>query len=223
MLGALKANRIFIPLAPNSPEKWLAQVIADSGAAQIVVDRSTRPIAELAASKGVAVMEVEHLARSPERFVADRTASPDETAYIVYTSGSTGRPKGVASSHRSLIRNCDVRNMIAGLGPGERYANLRSSGVYSWIRNSFSALLSGGCLFPFDLHRHGLQELAPWLISQKITYVSFSGSLLRTWLASLPEDFHFPALRSCGRRASNTHKMLLASAAPRRRLAYRLP
>ena len=82
-----------------------------------------------------------------------------------------------------------------GLGRSDRYANLRSSGVSSGIRNSFLPLLSGGCLFPFDLHRHGLQKLAPWLIAQKITYVSFSGSLLRTWLASLPDDLRFPALR----------------------------
>ena len=130
--------------------------------------------------------------------MADRTASPDDTAYIVYTSGSTGRPKGVANSHRSLMRNRDVRNLVFGLGRSDRYANLRSSGVSSWIRNSLSPLLSGGCLFPFDLHRHGLQKLAPWLIAQKITYVSFSGSLLRTWLALLPDNLRFPALRFVG-------------------------
>ena len=116
MLGALKANRIFIPLAPNSPEKWMTQVIENSGTAQIIVDSSTRSIAELAATGGVTVMEVEQLARSSEPFVADRTASPDDTAYIVYTSGSTGRPKGVANSHRSLIRPSDVRNRYSGSG-----------------------------------------------------------------------------------------------------------
>ena len=198
MLGALKANRIFIPLAPNSPEQWVTQVIEDSGAAQIIVDSSTRSIAELAATGSVTVVEVDQLARSSEPFVADRTASPDDTAYIVYTSGSTGRPKGVASSHRSLIRQCDVRNTVFGLGRSDRYANLRSSGVSSGISNTFLPLLSGGCLFPFDLHRHGLQKLAPWLIAQKITYVSFSGSLLRTWLASLPDNLRFPALRFVG-------------------------
>src|SRR5262249_24945580 len=38
MLGALKANRIFIPLAPTSPIKWVTQVIEDSKAAHILVD-----------------------------------------------------------------------------------------------------------------------------------------------------------------------------------------
>jgi amino acid adenylation domain-containing protein len=195
MLGLLKANRIFVPLAPNSPDKWLTQVIEDSGAAQIIVDSSTRSIADFAAINGITVTDFEQLARSLEPFVADRAVSPDDTACIVYTSGSTGRPKGVACSHRGLIRNCDVRNAVTGLGRIERSANLRSSGVYSWIRNSLSPLLSGKCLFPFDLQRHGLQNLTSWLIAQKITYVSFSGSLLRTWLTSLPDNLRFPALR----------------------------
>ena len=195
MLGALKANRIFIPVASNAPEKWLARVIEDSETAHIIADSATQSIAELVATGSVTVMDVEQLARSLEPFVADRTVSPDDTAYVVYTSGSTGRPKGVASSHRSLVRNCDSRNLVAGIRDAQRYANLRSSGVYSWIRNSFSALLSGGCLLPFDLHRHGLHRLAPWLIAQEITYVSLSSSLLRTWLASLPDTLRFPALR----------------------------
>src|SRR5215467_4832028 len=94
MLGALKVNRIFIPLAPNLPGKWVARVLEDSGAAQIIVDSSTGSIAELAATGSITVMDVEQLARSLRPLVADRTASPEDTAYVVYTSGSTGRPKG---------------------------------------------------------------------------------------------------------------------------------
>jgi len=198
MLGILKANRVFIPLAPDSPEKWVTKVIEDSGAVQIIVDSSTRSVAELAATGNVTVMEVDQLARSLKPFVADRTSSPDDTAYIVYTSGSTGRPKGVATSHRSLIRRCDVRSLLFEHGRSDRYANLTSSGLTAGIINILSPLLSGGCLFPFDLHRDGLQKLALWLIAQKITFVAFSGSLLRTWLASLVDDLRFPALRSIG-------------------------
>jgi amino acid adenylation domain-containing protein len=198
MLGALKANRILIPLAPDSPEKWLAQVIEESGAAQILVDSFTRPIAELATSGSVTLLEVERLAQSSLPFIADRAALPDDAAYIFYTSGSTGRPKGVTNSHRSLVRRGDVRYPLFGLGRDDRYANLRSSGVSSGINNTLLPLLSGGCLFPFDLHRHGLHELAPWLIAHKITYINFSGSLLRTWLGLIPDHLRFPALRFVG-------------------------
>ena len=198
MLGLLKANRICIPLAPNSPVKWVSQVIEDSGAAQIIVDISTRAIAELAAAGSAIVVEVDQLGRSPEPFLATRTASPDDTAYVVYTSGSTGRPKGVAINHRSLLRWGDVRYPLFGLGRNDRYANLRSSGVVSGVINSLLPLFCGGTLFPFDLHCHGLQQLTPWLIAQKISHVSFPASLLRTWLASLPDDLRLPALRVVG-------------------------
>src|SRR5262249_47430869 len=187
--------RIFIPLAPDSPQKWLTQVFEDSGAAQIIVNSSTRSNAELAATGIVTVMEVGELARSMEPFVVGRAASPDDAAYIVYTSGSTGRPKGVAISHRSLMRRMDVRYAALELQHGNRYAKLVSSGFTAEVSNTLLPLLTGGCLFPFDLNRHGLQKLAPWLITQKITYVPISGSLLRTWLASLPDNLRFPALR----------------------------
>jgi acyl-CoA synthetase (AMP-forming)/AMP-acid ligase II/thioesterase domain-containing protein/acyl carrier protein len=191
MLGVLKANRICIPVAANSPEQWLTQVIGDSGAAQIIVDSSTRSIAEVAAT--VTVVEVEGIAGSLQPFAGDQITRPDDTACIVYTSGSTGRPKGVAISHRSLIGRCDLRNLIAG--PGRSDANVRPSGGAAGILYTLMPLLSRGCLFPFDLRRHGLQRLAPWLIAQNITYVSFAASLLRTWLASLPDDLRFPTLR----------------------------
>jgi acyl-CoA synthetase (AMP-forming)/AMP-acid ligase II len=122
MLGALKANRIFIPLAPNSLEKWVTRVIEDSRAARVIVDDSTRSVAEVAATGGITVIEIEQLAQSSAPFLADRTVSPGDTAFVVYTSGSTGRPKGVAISHRSLVRNCDSRNLIARIRDGDRYA-----------------------------------------------------------------------------------------------------
>ena len=37
------------------------------------------------------------------------------------------------------------------------------------IINTFLPLFCGGYLFPFDLHCHGLQQLTPWLIAQKIS------------------------------------------------------
>ena len=47
ILGALKANRIFIPIAPDSPQKWITQVVEDSGSAHIIVDNTTRSLAGL--------------------------------------------------------------------------------------------------------------------------------------------------------------------------------
>jgi amino acid adenylation domain-containing protein len=195
MLGALKAGRIFIPLAPDSPDKWLTQVIEDSGTAQIIVDSPTRSIAQLAAASSTTVIEVEQLTPSSHLFAVDRITYPDDTACIIYTSGSTGRPKGVANSHRRVIRNSDVRFVKYGITHDDRYGSLASSSGAAGIAHTFLALLSGLSLFPFDPHRHGLQEIAPWLNAQKITVLFFITSLLRTWLASLPDNLRFPTLR----------------------------
>src|SRR5262245_28844821 len=49
MLGAIKANRIFVPLAPDSPRQWVTQVIDESGATDVIADRITDAIASEAA------------------------------------------------------------------------------------------------------------------------------------------------------------------------------
>ncbi len=195
MLGALKANRIFIPLASSSPGGWVSEVIKDSGSTQVIVDDRTLPLAKGAATNGITVLQVEQLVNSGKKLAIDSNCHADDAAYVVYTSGSTGRPKGVAVSHRSLLRRNDIRNALFPFNCFERSANLRSSASSAGINATLLPLLSGGCLFPFGLHRRGLQELAPWLIDQKISYIGFSGSLLRSWLALLPDNIQFPALK----------------------------
>ena len=104
-------------------------------------------------------------------------------------------PREWVNSHRSFTRRGDIRRAALGLSRSDRCANVRSGGVSSGFNNTLMPLLVGACLFPFDLHQHGLHKLSAWLLSEKITYISFSGSMLRTWLASLPEDAQFPSLR----------------------------
>src|SRR5262249_23139597 len=161
------------------------------GAEQIIVDSSTRSIAEFAATSSTAVIEVEHLTRSLQLFPVSRITSPDDTAYIIYTSGSTGRPKGVANTHRRAVRVSDVRSVEYGLTPSDRFGSLTSSSGAAGIAHAFGALLSGMSLFPFDSHRRGLQEIAPWLNTQKITVLFTFSSLLRAWLACLPDNLRF--------------------------------
>src|SRR6185312_6082077 len=196
MLGTLKAHHIFIPLAPNAPGKWVREIIEDSGAGVIIADRFTRSVAEQAVPSDVIILEAEHLGDGCEPVTVQNSGLADDAAYIVYTSGSTGRPKGVAMSHRGLIRRNDIRNAIFSLEAFERSANFRSSAVSAGLNATLLPLLSGGCLYPFDLHHRGLQELAPWLIAEKITYIAFSGSLLRAWLALLPDNVRFPELKT---------------------------
>ena len=195
MLGASKIGRPFVALDANFSEGWLSQVMVESGAEYIVTDLPSRQIADRIAGARIKVLDIEQLSHSHAPPVVDADVRPDTPAFIVYTSGSTGRPKGVVLSHRSALHAPDVRSELLELRADDRVANLRSSGVVAGINTTLLPLLNGACLFPFDLHRRGLHGLTPWLNAQNITGISFSGSLLRTWLSSLDEDIRFPSLR----------------------------
>lgn len=214
MMGVLKAGRIFIPLALNAPDAWVSQVLADSGTSYILADSSTHAFAKRVAENGVAVLDADAFDDSAEPFVSTRPLSPDDPAYVVYTSGSTGRPKGVVCSHRPVVRTSFSRTAILDLKRGYRFANARSSGVSSGIHNTLLPLFTGGCLLPFDLHKNGLQKFASWLISQKINYVSFSGSLFRTWTSSLDKNVRFPDLRILSATGEPLYAQDVAAAVP---------
>lgn len=214
MLGALKAGRIFIPLALNAPAAWVSQVIADSGASHILADSATHDFAKRVAENGVGVLNADDVSAATEPFVSKHLLSATDPAYVVYTSGSTGRPKGVVCNHRPVVRTSIGRAAILGMKPGDRYANARSSGVSSGIHNTLLPLTTGGCLLPFDLHKNGLQKFAAWLIAQKISYVSFSGSLFRTWTSSLDPNVRFPDLRILSATGEPVYAQDVAAAIP---------
>ena len=134
MLGALKASRIFIPVAPGSPQKWLTEIIEDSGTAHIIVDSSTRSIAERAAT-GSVTCHRGRAARSDHWCHSWPIGLPLQMTRPI-SSILPGRLAGQRAwpiSHRSLIRRGDVRYSLFGLGRNGRYANLRSSGVSSGV------------------------------------------------------------------------------------------
>ncbi|MGP9822324.1 non-ribosomal peptide synthetase [Salinarimonas sp. NSM] len=99
MLAILRAGRAYLPIDPAYPPERIAFMLADSGAATIVVPDA----APEGLPKGVAVVRAEDFrdipAPPPE---ALPMLAPQDCAYVVYTSGSTGRPKGVAIPHRGL-------------------------------------------------------------------------------------------------------------------------
>lgn len=195
MLGAIKAGRIFIPLDMAAPEAWLAEVVADAGVVHILADEHWHATAERASAGRAGVLKVEEIERSQPVSPQPHREVSDAPAFVIYTSGSTGKPKGVAVRHATSLHTPDVRGEIFGVGIGDRIANLRPSATLAGVNNYFLALTRGACIFPLDVRNYGLHRLAAWLDANEITGITFSGSLLRTWLSSLPEDRQFPKLR----------------------------
>jgi amino acid adenylation domain-containing protein len=202
MLAVARTGRIFLPFETTFPEARLAAVFAHAGASHILTDGIFHAMAERIAGTA-AVTNVEDGHPSGSAVTPGADISADAPAYIIYTSGSTGRPKGVVISHACVLRGVDIRTRASQIRDSDRHANVRSSGVSAGMNAILLPLLTGACLCVFDLRKHGLQQLAPWITAQRITGISLTCSLLRAWIATLPADARIPSLRfiSCGAEA----------------------
>ena len=117
LLAVFKAGAIYVPIDPALPADRRRFVLEDSGVRLLLVDDAE---ARTPAVPGVAVMDL-----ASERAAIDaepatrppRSATLDQTAYVLYTSGSTGRPKGVAVGHRALANFLQSMAREPGLDP----------------------------------------------------------------------------------------------------------
>ena len=145
-LGVLLASGVSAGIYPTSAPAQVRQIVADCGAAVLVVDdaeqlakvlavRSELPrlrtiVAVDAFAEGVVSWDAwlgmgdDALAAGAGAEVDRRVAaaSPGDTAILIYTSGSTGEPKGAELPHRNLLASAG--SIIEALGLTERDTTL---------------------------------------------------------------------------------------------------
>ncbi|MCA3255912.1 MAG: acyl-CoA ligase (AMP-forming), exosortase A system-associated, partial [Alphaproteobacteria bacterium] len=124
-----RAGAIAVPINPVLRAPQAAHILADSGAALLVANRSRR--ATLAAAPPSLTVEDDWAALATGSPPPEPATDADDLAAILYTSGSTGRAKGVMVSHRNLVVGAD--SVAAYIG------NVASDRILSVLPLSFDA------------------------------------------------------------------------------------
>jgi amino acid adenylation domain-containing protein len=196
IFSVLKAGKYYVPLDPLYPEKTLKHMMADSGAAVILSDGTTVATAhELAKTGGAAVVNMEAVTASLAGGNPGIEPGPDALACILYTSGSTGLPKGIMHSHRSILHHIRSHSQTFSLCENDRQALLLSYGFAASVSEIFGALLNGASLSLNYVRKTGLENLAKWLMEERITAFKLPISLFRMFLTLMKEGHDFPDLR----------------------------
>ncbi|CAL9430771.1 Tyrocidine synthase 3 [Actinosynnema sp. ALI-1.44] len=191
--GVLKAGGAYVPVEAGNPDRRIAELIADSGAALVLTQRR---LADRVAALGAEVVVVdEPLPRHPTTDPEPLTG-PDHLAYVIYTSGSTGRPKGVMVQHGSVLNFLDALDRRFDLTPDDRLLHKSPLAFDVSVREVFWALTRGASVVVAEPGRHADPGYLVDLVErERVTVAHFVPSSLAVFLEGLPGPGRCPTLR----------------------------
>ncbi len=196
ILGVLKAGKIYVPLNPSFPGNRISYLLDHSRASLIVTNDQNLSVGKNTAKKnGCQLLNMED---SNSSWSADNPALPissNRFACVVYTSGSTGQPKGCIENHRNVLHRIMNYTNSIHICSDDRLVLVASCTVSAGLHNTYGALLNGAALFPFDVQREGVVNLAKWLNQQEITIYHSTSTVFRPLVSALSRPEEFPKLR----------------------------
>ena len=188
IVAVLRSGGVYLPLDINYPVDRLRYMLADSGAALLVMDdaQAGRELLDGLVVDVVPLDAADDASEADSERSADADATPDPRngAYLIYTSGSTGRPKGVLVPHHAIIDSTLARHRYYPEAPSS-FLLLSSFSFDSSIAGIFWTLSSGGKLVLSTPEIvHDIELLAQLIAAESISHTLMVPSLYGTLLGS---------------------------------------
>ncbi|HET7460820.1 MAG TPA: amino acid adenylation domain-containing protein [Longimicrobium sp.] len=140
MLAVVRAGAAYVPLDPEYPSERLSFMVADSGAAALLVDAGAPAFDAFAGP----VLRADADDDPPAGEWEDAAVGAEAAAYLIYTSGSTGRPKGTPVPHRAVLRM--AADPLVAPASTDRVAQVTSTSFDPSAYEIWGALAAGAAL-----------------------------------------------------------------------------
>ncbi len=184
ILAVLKAGGAYMPMDPSYPAERINHMLADSGAAVLLVQEHVKRKAKF--DGPVLCVDNEEWYGQENGSSLKLKSGPHNLAYVIYTSGSTGAPKGVCIEHQSIVNTLLWRREEYEMGAGDRVLPLVSSSFDAFIAAFFTPLSSGAAVvLPADEEILELSAMKTLIVSAGVTHLVCTPSMYLPIAASL--------------------------------------
>ena len=201
VMGAVKANSIYVPLDASYPIKRLSYMIENSKADYIITNNEHMKLAkeliqeEDIKSKIINISEIKEAKFDSFEESISQTAAND-IGYILYTSGSTGNPKGVFQSYKNILHFAECYADILSITHEDKMTLFSAFSHDGSIPDIYGALLNGATLYPVNIGRQAdINDVIGWLQKEKITIWHSVPTLYRFFMSTIADNDKFPDLR----------------------------
>ena len=202
LLGALRAEFIFVLLNSNLREGQIQHILNDCGIKLLIASekysrRFQNIIKKTDVERVVWESELDEIAAAYAGKNVQYSNTGDDIAGIIYTSGSTGMPKGIVISHRNLIEGAQIVSHYLGITAAERILGLLPFN-FDYGLNQLISTLYKGCtlvLFKFFMPSAMLNILIDEKISGLPAIPTVWSAVFNPQLCKIDPDRQYSNLR----------------------------
>jgi len=195
ILGVLKSTNYYVFLDPKFPLERMRYILENSRVSLVIADSLSWARAQELNTSKLQSLNLDVLDLDTPDHDPGLAISADAPDALAYTSGSEGYPKGVIQSQRVSLYCYWAIALRRPCGISDRLSLVHSLSFESSKLQLHQALLSGAGLFPFDVQRYGIAQMAQWLEQEQITILHMPPALFRQLAEELPRPEKLRSLR----------------------------